>query len=160
VEFTRRAFPPALLENLGVLLCQFLSGVTVVGKKFKERGRAVPIDFDGNWPEMDLRPTSAPLHSVGAAPRSLGLGLPRVVAFLLLLLFNCPNSNSEAALFFLGAAETPPAAIRHENSEIQSASGVLVAVDGPVARYQILRADLGLIRPGVRSWIGGSNHAG
>jgi hypothetical protein len=28
-------------------------------EKFKERDRAVPIDFDGNWPEMNLCPTAA-----------------------------------------------------------------------------------------------------
>jgi hypothetical protein len=36
----------------------------------------VPIDFDGNWPEMNLRPTVAFLHGVSIVPRSLGLGLP------------------------------------------------------------------------------------
>ena len=46
VKFTCDAFPPVLLKSLGVLLSQFLSGVTNVGEKFKERGRAVPVDFD------------------------------------------------------------------------------------------------------------------
>jgi hypothetical protein len=84
VELTCNFFLPALLKSLGVLFCQFLSGVTNVGEKFKERGRAVPIDFDGNLPEMNVRPTAASMHGISVSPRSLGFGLPRVVAFPLL----------------------------------------------------------------------------
>jgi hypothetical protein len=60
VELTCNSFPPALLKSLGV---------TNVGEEFKEKGRAVPIDFDGNWPEMNLRPTAAFLPSVVTAIR-------------------------------------------------------------------------------------------
>ena len=59
----------------------------------------MPIDFDDNWPEMNQRPTAAFLHGVSVAPHSLSLGLPRVVAFPLLL-FDRSDSNSKAALFF------------------------------------------------------------
>jgi hypothetical protein len=38
------AFPQALLESLGVMLCQFLSGVTCVCNKF--------TNSDGNWPDL------------------------------------------------------------------------------------------------------------
>ena len=54
-------FHQCCLKSSGVLLCQFHSGVTNDGGKIKERGRAVPIDFDGNWPEMNLRPAIASL---------------------------------------------------------------------------------------------------
>ena len=60
----------------------------------------MPIDFDGNWPGMDLRPTAVLLHGVSVAPRSLVFGLPQFIAFPLLL-FDCSNSNSKAALFFI-----------------------------------------------------------
>jgi hypothetical protein len=59
----------------------------------------VPIDFDGNWPEMNLRPTAASLHGMSISPRSLGLGLPRVVPFSLLL-FDRLDSKIKATLFF------------------------------------------------------------
>jgi hypothetical protein len=60
----------------------------------------VPIDFDGNWPEMNLRPSAAFLRGVSVSPLSLGLGLPRVVAFPLLLL-NSTNSDLEATRLFV-----------------------------------------------------------
>jgi hypothetical protein len=75
VEFTCKAFPPVLLKSLGVLPCQFLSGDKNAGEKFKERGRALPIDFDGNWPKMELRPTEAFLYGISVAPHSLGPAL-------------------------------------------------------------------------------------
>jgi hypothetical protein len=70
---------------------------------------------------MNLRPAAAFLHGVSIAPRSSGLGLPRVIAFPLLL-FDRPDSNSKAALFFFRTAETPLATIRHRGSEIQRES--------------------------------------
>jgi hypothetical protein len=77
VKFTCDAFPPVLLKSFGVLLSQFFSGVTNVGEKIKERGRAVPIDFDGNWPEMNLRLYSGVRMFTGnylsSTPRALRL---------------------------------------------------------------------------------------
>ena len=58
---------------------------------------------------MNLRPTAALLHGMSVAsvtPRSLGVGLPRVVAFPLLL-FGCSDSNGEATLCFFRTAEAP-----------------------------------------------------
>ena len=100
----------------------------------------MPIDFDGNWLEMNVRPTAAFLYGISVAPRSSGLGLPRVVAFPLLL-FDRPDSNSKATRFFFRTAETPPATIGHRSSEIQRAGGLLDAVDSPVTHHQIPRAD-------------------
>ena len=112
VELTCNSLPLVLLKSLGVLLCQFLSGVTCtnVCENFKERGRAVPIDFDGNWPETNLRPSAAFLHGASVSPLRSGLGLPRVVAFPLLLLNNT-NSGLEATHLFLSTGKPPPTAV-------------------------------------------------
>jgi hypothetical protein len=42
VEFKYNAFPPMLLKNLGLLLCQFLSGVMSVGENLRKEAEQCP----------------------------------------------------------------------------------------------------------------------
>ena len=92
----------------------------------------MPIDFDGNWPEMNLRPLAAPLHGIRVAPLNLGVGLPQVVAFLLLLL-DSADTNFEATLLLLGAGKSPPTTAGHRRGEIDRMGGVLDTI-GPEQR--------------------------
>jgi hypothetical protein len=87
----------------------------------------VPIDFDGNWPEMNLRPTAALLRDISVAPRSFGIAPPRVIAFPLLL-FDSSNSDnmfySDVVIFNWCYLSSPPQVLRR--SVVHLGTGGLV----------------------------------
>jgi hypothetical protein len=92
------SFPPALLGSAGVLLCQYLSGVTSAGEQLRRETEQRPSTSMGmHWPDVRLRPTAAPL--CGVPPRTLPPPPPRVIAFPPLLL-GCPNSGTASMFSF------------------------------------------------------------
>ena len=58
---------------------------------------------------MNLRPSAVFLHGVNVSPLGLGLGLPRVVVFPLLLLIST-NLNPGATRLFLSTGKSTPTA--------------------------------------------------